>query len=86
MDYRWDRCEGEETILRMMTLGTIEDVKYLLKKEGKEKLMEIFLRNTRRFHGRDRSFWQVVLEVSDEVFERRAKKNFRNASKLRYFV
>ncbi len=86
MNYKWDGCTGEETILRIMTLGDLDELTGLIKSKGKEALKEVFLRNTHRFHGKNRAFWQVVLEVSDEEFEREAKRNFRNASKLKYFV
>ena len=86
MNYKWDGCDGEEIKIRIMLLGDIDDVKSLLKKEGKIGLKEVFLKNTHRFFKQNRSFWQLVLGVSDEEFERETKKGFRNASTLRHFI
>ncbi|QTA38532.1 hypothetical protein JYK00_03165 [Thermosipho ferrireducens] len=86
MNYKWDGCSGEETIIRKMLLGDIDEIRILLRDIGKKKLKEIFLRNNHRFYKENKTFWQLILEVTDEEFKRKAKENFRNTSILRHFI
>ena len=85
MNFEWDSCRGNETIIRKMILGNIEDIKELLKIYGKSELRKIFLRNSHRFHGRDKSYWQLILGVSDEQINLESKGSFRKDTGTRYF-
>ena len=85
MNFNWDQCYGVETIIRKMIFGNIEDFKELMNEYGVDKLKEIFLNNLHRFHGKDRSFWKVILEVSDKEIRRKSKESFREASTIRNF-
>ncbi|SHH27827.1 hypothetical protein [Thermosipho atlanticus] len=85
MNFVWDSCRGNETIIRKMIFGNIEDIKELLKEYGKSKLKKIFLENFHRFHGRDKSYWQLILEVSNEQINLKAKGSFRKDTGIRYF-
>lgn len=85
MNFSWDYCEGTETVIRKMVLGNMNDLKQLLNEHDKKELKKIFLNNIHRFHGKDRSFWKVLLEVSDEEVERKSNESFRKAPAIRYF-
>lgn len=58
---------------------------YIVGALKKRKLKEIFLSNLHRFHCNDRSFWKILLEVSDEEIERRSNKSLRETCTIRYF-
>lgn len=85
MNFAWDGCVGNETIIRKMIFGDIKDIKELFEEYGNEKLREIFLENLNRFHGRDRSYWQLILEVSDVQIDNKARGGFRKNTGTRYF-
>ena len=85
MNFSWDYCGGTETIIRKMIFGTPEDIKNLLNEYGKEKIKEIFLENLHRFGPKDRNFYKIILEVDDEILERKSKESFRNSFFSRYF-
>lgn len=85
MNFIWDYCFGTETIIRKMVLGNLEDFSELLNKYKENELKEIFLNNLHRFNGKDRSFWKVILEVSNEEIRRKSKESFRKDFALRNF-
>ncbi|APT74062.1 hypothetical protein [Thermosipho melanesiensis] len=85
LNFNWDYCEGVETIIRKMVLGNLEDFKELLSKYSEKELKEIFLNNLHRFYGKDRSFWKVILEVSNEEIKRKSDESFRNTVTTRNF-
>lgn len=85
MNFVWDGCKGNESIIRKMIFGNIEDIRELLKVYGKEKLRKIFLENIYRFNGRDKSFWKLILEVSDEQINLETKRSIRKDTGTRYF-
>ncbi len=77
----WDRVKsGKELLIREMLYGNVEDV---LKNHPKEELKRVFLENLHRFDPKNRAFWKLALEVSDEEIEQRAKGSFRKGSFLR---
>ena len=75
----WDgvKSDREITIREML----YEDPRKVLKKHGKERLRKIFLEHIHRFDKINRSFWKLVLEVSDEEYEKAIRENFREAGK-----
>lgn len=85
MNFNWDGCAGFETLIRKMILGDLSDLRELFKDFGKEGLKKVFLENLHRFQGRERSFWKIVLEVSDEELEARARENFRETEIIKNF-
>jgi len=71
--WAWDRCEDEETILvREMLHG---DALGLLSRYGKEPLKALFLKKIHLFRGRNRAFWKLVLDISDEEISQAAKRH-----------
>ena len=44
---------------------------------GKEKLIEVFRKELHLLDKVSRSYWKVVLGISDEEFNRLVKENFR---------
>ena len=77
----WDRVKSEtEIIIREMLYDDPRDV---LREYEKERLKGIFLSNLHRFDKKNKSYWKLVLDVSDEEFTRAVKENFREAHKLR---
>ncbi|ONN26498.1 hypothetical protein XJ44_08510 [Thermosipho affectus] len=85
MNFVWDSCRGNETIIRKMIFGDIEDIKELLKVYGKSNLRKVFLDNFHRFQGRDKSYWQLILEVSDAQINFRERECFRKNTGIRHF-
>ncbi|ODN30118.1 hypothetical protein [Fervidobacterium thailandense] len=83
--YSWDGVNGPEVIIRIMNFGNFDEVKEILRTFGKEKLKELFLDNIHRFHGKERNFWKIVLEVSDIELERAIAKNLRESIEIRNF-
>ncbi|WP_287570608.1 hypothetical protein [Thermosipho sp. (in: thermotogales)] len=41
--------------------------------------------NLHRFYGKNRSFWKVILEVSNEKIKRKSDESFRKAFAIRNF-
>ncbi len=77
----WDRVKSEkELLIREMLYGNVEEV---LKIHPKEELKRVFLENLHRFDPKNRAFWKLALEVSDEEIERRAKNSLREGNFLR---
>ncbi len=77
----WDRVKSEkEQLIREMLYSNIEEV---LKKHSKEELRRIFLENIHRFDPKNRAFWKLALEVSDEEIEQRTKGSFKEGSFFR---
>lgn len=85
LNFAWDNCYGLEIVIRKMIFGDLEDLRWLFTQLGKKELKNIFLDNLHRFRGKERTFWKLVLEVSDAEIEARASQNFRENTRLRYF-
>ncbi len=76
--FSWDGEEGrEELLIRAMLYANPLEIAPLFRKE---ELRRVFLNNLHRFRGKDRSFWKVVLDVSEEELKRYSEKNFRENS------
>ncbi len=80
MNLAWDgvKSDREITIREML----YEDPRKVLRKHRKEKLRSLFLEYVHRFDKRNKSFWKLILEVSDEEYERAIRENFREANKV----
>jgi len=77
----WDKVRSErELLIREMLYG---DVKEVLRKYPKERLKEVFLKNIHRFDPKNKAFWKLILEVSDEEIEQKTKNSFRGSGFLR---
>ncbi len=76
----WDgvKSDTELTIREML----YEDPRDVLAKYEEEELREIFLTYIHRFDKKNKSFWKLVLGVSDEEYERAIRENFREANKV----
>ena len=76
----WDgvKSDRELTIREML----YEDPRKVIKKHGRKNLRKVFLKYIHRFDKRNRSFWKLVLGVSDEEYERAIRENFREANKV----
>ena len=76
----WDgvKSDTELTIREML----YEDPRNVLAKYEEEELREIFLTYIHRFDKKNRSFWKLVLGVSDEEYDRAIRENFREANKV----
>jgi len=85
MNLSWDGCSGEELVIRKMILGDVQDLKEVLADYGQKGLKLVFLQNLYRFNPKERAFWQVILEVTDEELEQYRKNSFRESPGLRYF-
>lgn len=78
--FSWDgEQSGEELVIREMLFGDVVEV---LRNHEKKYLKRLFLKNLHRFTRENRSFWILVLKVSDSELERYSEKNFRESSKL----
>lgn len=67
----WDGVKSEkELLIREMLYGNVEEI---LKKHSKEELKRVFLENLHRFDSKNIAFWRLILEVSDEEIEQRAR-------------
>ncbi|QID33510.1 hypothetical protein [Pampinifervens florentissimum] len=78
--YSWDgERSREELLIRAILYANPLEIAPLF---SKEELKGIFLNNLHRFHRKDRSFWKVVLEVSEDELKRYSEKNFREGSIL----
>ncbi|MEZ0343554.1 MAG: hypothetical protein ABWJ99_01935 [Caldimicrobium sp.] len=77
--FAWDgvQCE-EELILRAMLY---DDPQWILQSFSKEFLKNLFLKHIHRFERENRSFWKLLLEVSNEEIERASKENLREGCK-----
>ena len=76
----WDGVESRtELSIREMLYADPRDV---LAKHEEEELKEIFLTYIHRFDKRNKSFWKLILEVSDEEYDRAIRENFREANKV----
>jgi len=71
----WDRCDNAETILVRKMLYT--DCTAVLKEHSRSELKELFLKKIHLFRRSARSFWKLILEVSDEELKEAAERNFR---------
>jgi predicted nucleic acid-binding protein len=75
----WDKVKSErELLIREMLYGNVKDI---LKKYSKEKLKETFLKNLHRFDAKNKAFWKLALDISDEEIEQRTKKSFREGGR-----
>ena len=78
--YLWDGAKDEDTLaLRRMCYDSYENV---LKDYSVEYLKEIYLKFYYQMDKRNKNFWKIILEISDEEIERKAKKSFREACKI----
>jgi hypothetical protein len=78
--FAWDKIQNkEELILRAMLY---DDPQWILKSFSKDFLKNLFLKHIHRFERENRSFWSLVLEVSNEEIEQASKRSFRESSKL----
>ncbi len=80
MDYNWDKTASEEEILIRRML--YDDPRTLLKNYEKDLLKKLFLKNFYKFDKKNKSFWKLVLDVSDEEIDRITKESFRNSVKI----
>jgi hypothetical protein len=80
MDYNWDKTASEEEILIRRML--YDDPRTLLKNYEKDFLKKLFLKNFYKFDKKNKSFWKLVLDVSDEEIDRITKESFRNSVKI----
>ena len=78
--YEWDGVRDEETvILRRMLYDLPEEV---LKDYGREKLKQVFFRRWYQMDSRNLNFWRFILEIDDEEFNRKARKDFRTSCRI----
>lgn len=67
LDFSFDEeLSEEELLIRAMQLGNPIEICKIF---SPQELKEVFLRNISRFHGKDKNFWKIVLEVSDGEIE-----------------
>ena len=77
----WYGVKSEkELLIREMLYGNVEEV---LRKHSRKKLKRVFLENLHRFDPKNRAFWKLALEVSDEEIEQKAKGSFKEGSFIR---
>ncbi|AWB10149.1 MAG: hypothetical protein C0173_01835 [Desulfurella sp.] len=78
--YRWDGINSDQEILiRKMLYADPGDI---LSKYSEGILKDVFLRNIHRFKKKNRSFWKLILGVSDDEVDEAAAKCFRSSSEL----
>lgn len=77
-EFSWDGEKGtEELLIRAMLYGNPLKIFPFF---TREELREVFLKNIHRFQRENRSFWKVVLKVSDDELRESAERNFREGS------
>lgn len=76
----WDGQKAEEELLiRMMLMGNVFKV---LEDHEVAVLRKIFLNNTHRFTRYNRSFWKLILDISDDELDECTEKSFREDCKM----
>jgi len=78
--YDWDRVENKEVLIFREMCG--EPYEKVIKKYSPEYLKELYFKFYYRMDKRNKNFWKVILEISDEEIKQKAKKSFREACKL----
>ncbi|WP_243694533.1 hypothetical protein [Aquifex aeolicus] len=79
--FNWDKVKSErELLIREMLYGNVKEV---LKKYPRKKLREAFLKNLHRFDAKNRAFWKLALNISDEEVKERTERGFRKSSFFR---
>ena len=75
LKYSWDGERSREVLIarRMNWDDPIE----VYRDYGKEKLVEVYRKKLHLLDKESRSYWKVVLGISDEEFDRLIKENFR---------
>lgn len=78
--YSWDGKRDEESlIIRAMCLGTTDEIITIMKTYETECLREIYLRRIGEFVASNRTFWKLMLDVTDEEYNRALAENPRAA-------
>ncbi len=78
--FLWDGAEDRETLIfrRLKYDDPIE----VLKDYSIEELKAVFFKNWHNLDKKSFNFWKLVLEIDDEEFNRKAKKDFKTSIKL----
>lgn len=75
LKYSWDGERSRDIlIIRRMNW---DDPVEVYRDYGKEKLKELYRGNLHLLDRVNRSFWKVILGISDEEYDRLTKENFR---------
>lgn len=80
MNLSWDGVKGDREILIRKML--YEDPRKVVKEYDKEVLRKTFLEFIHRFDRINRSFWSLILDISDEEIARASASNFREACRI----
>ncbi len=78
--FAWDGQRSRSVLIaRRMAF---DDPVEVFRDYGEEVLKEVFFRHYYLLDRRSRNFWKIILEISDEEVEKRAKKSIRESSKI----
>ncbi len=76
--YQWDNDLSEDTLIFRKLMW--EDIKVVLKTYKKSVLKEVFLKYYFKFDKRNQNFWKLVLNITDDEVNKRAKRKFERNS------
>ena len=66
--FNWDHSSNPEVLLvRKMLHGGLSEIREVLEEHSRDRLKDLFLRKIHLFRRHNRSFWKLVLEVSDKA-------------------
>jgi len=72
-NFSWDKEKSKvELLIRKMKF---QDPRKTVAEHSKDELKEVFLKNYFRFSEKEKSFWKVILDISEEELAK-CKSNF----------
>ncbi|OAQ19795.1 hypothetical protein TDIS_2110 [Thermosulfurimonas dismutans] len=78
--FDWDKCGDPEVLLvREMLLS---DPREVLRSYPRKRLREIFIRKIHLFRRENRTFWKLILDISDEELVKASTGNPRDSFTL----
>ncbi|QER41879.1 hypothetical protein F1847_03620 [Thermodesulfobacterium sp. TA1] len=78
--YLWDDAKSKDTLaFRKMCF---EPYEILLEAYPLEYLKELYFKFYYQLDKRNKNFWKIILGISDEEINQKAKKGFREACKI----
>jgi len=78
--YLWDGTKSKDVLVFRKMCG--EPYETLLKEYPVEYLKDLYFKFYYQMDKRNRNFWKIILEISDDEIAREAKKSFREACKI----
>jgi hypothetical protein len=80
INYNWDYTTDKELLAFREMCG--EPYQKVLKKYSPEYLKKLYFKFYYQMDKRNRNFWKIILDISDEEIDQKAKKSFRESCKI----